>query len=59
MTEATFIGKKSGQLITVYRHGYDDYEAWWRDESEKEKEVAGCSVRGTAEQIIEELGGEQ
>jgi len=56
--EATFIGKKSGQLITVKRYGPDDYSAWWRDDSEKDKDTAGCSVRGTAEQIIEELKGE-
>ena len=56
--EATFIGKKTGQLITVKRYGPDDYSAWWRDESEKDNDTAGCSVRGTAEQIIEELKGE-
>ena len=57
-TEATFIGKKSGQLITVYKYGPDDYSAWWRDESERDMEYRGCSVRGTAKQIIEELEGE-
>lgn len=56
--EATFIGRKSGQLITVYRYGPDDYSAWWRDESERDMEYRGWSVRGTAKQIIEELEGE-
>lgn len=56
--EATFIGKKPGQLITVKRYGPDDYSAWWRDESEKDNDTAGYSVRGTAEQIIDELKGE-
>lgn len=56
--EATFIGKKSGQLITVKRYGRDDYSAWWRDESDRDNETAGYSVRGTAEQIIKELEGE-
>ena len=56
--EATFIGKKSGQLITVRKHGADDYSAWWRDESDRDNETAGCSVRGTSKQIIKELEGE-
>ena len=56
--EATFIGRKSGQLITVYKHGCDDYSAWWRDESDRDNETEGYSVRGTAEQIIKELEGE-
>ena len=56
--EATFVGKKTGQLITVTRNGKDDYEAWWRDESEADKETAGYSVRGTMLQIIDELKGE-
>ena len=56
--EATFIGKKSGQFITVKRYGPDDYSAWWRDESDRDDETAGCSVRGTAEQIIKALEGE-
>ena len=56
--EATFIGKKTGQLITVTRNGKDDYEAWWRDENEADKETAGCSVRGTMLQIMDELKGE-
>ena len=56
--EATFVGKKSGQLITVYRHGDNDFFAWWRDESEKDMENRGFSVRGTAKDIIKELEGE-
>ena len=54
-TEATFIGKKSGQLITVYKYGPDDYSAAFCDPSEKGMETRGCSVRGTAAQIIEEI----
>ena len=56
--EATFEGKKSGQLITVYKYGWDDYSAWWRDASERNMENRGFSVRGTAKEIIEELEGE-
>ena len=56
--EATFVGEKSGQLLAVERYGADDYSVWWRDESERDNETAGCSVRGTAEQIIKELEGE-
>lgn len=56
--EATFIGKKSGQLITVHEYGPDDYSVWWRDQSEADVDTAGCSVRGTAEQIVAELKGE-
>lgn len=52
------IGRKSGQLITVHKYGVDDYSAWWRDESDRDNETAGYSVRGTAEQIIKELEGE-
>ena len=54
----TFIGKKSGMLITVEEFSPDDYSAWWRDESERDDETAVCSVRGTAKEIIEELEGE-
>ena len=56
--DATFIGKKSGQLITVHKYGPDDYSAWWRDESERDMENRGFSVRGTAKDIIAELKGE-
>ena len=58
LEEATFIGKKSGQLITVHKYGHDDYSAWWRDASERNMENRGFSVRGTAKEIIEELEGE-
>ena len=58
MKRIDFIGKKSGQLITVYEMGRDDYCAWWRDEAEKDMENRGFSVRGTADQIKEELKGE-
>ena len=54
----TFVGKKSGMWITVEEFSPDDYSVWWRDDSEADDEFAGCSVRGTAEQIIEELKGE-
>ena len=57
-TEATFLGNKSGQLITVHKYGPDDYSAWWRDESERDMENRGFSVRGTAKDIIAELKGE-
>ena len=55
--EATFIGK-SGLLITVWKHGKDDYGAWWRDATERDKDTAGYSVRGRAFHIIDELEGE-
>ena len=54
-TRFEFIGRKTGQLITVTRHGDDDYSAWWRDETEKDDELAGFSVRGTKEQILDEI----
>ena len=54
----TFIGKKSGELITVEEFSPDDYSVWWRGKSEANDEFAGCSVRGTAKEIIEELKGE-
>ena len=54
----TFIGKKSGLLITVEQFSPNDYAVWWRDKSEKDMENRGYSVRGTAKQIIEELKGE-
>lgn len=54
-TRFEFIGRATGLLITVYQHGDDDYGAWWRDESEKENEFAGFSVRGTKEQILDEI----
>ena len=53
--EATFIGKKSGQLITIHCYDSDDYSAWLRDASEKDNETAGCSVRGSAMDIIAEI----
>ena len=56
--EATFIGKKSGQLITVHRWGVDDYSVWWRDVVDRDYDFAGFSIRGTAEEIIRELKGE-
>lgn len=55
--EATFRGKKSGQLITVTKYGFNDYSAWWHD-SEKSTETDGCSVRGTMWQIMAEMEGE-
>lgn len=53
--EATFTGKKTGQLITVTKNDANDYEVWFRDESEKDKDTAGCSVRGSAMDIITEI----
>lgn len=50
-----FFGRKTGLLITVYQHGDDDYSAWWMDETEKDNELAGFSVRGTKEQILDEI----
>ena len=50
-----FFGRTAGLLITVYKHGDDDYSAWWRDESERDNELAGFSVRGTKEQILDEI----
>lgn len=50
-----FFGRTAGLLITVYQHGDDDYSAWWRDESERDNELAGFSVRGTKEQILDEI----
>ena len=55
--EATFRGKKSGQLITVTKYGEDDYSAWWHDD-EKDNETEGYSVRGTMWQIMDEMKGE-
>ena len=55
MKTITFTGKKSGQLITVYELGPNDYSVWWRDESERDMETRGCSVRGTAKQIYPDL----
>ena len=43
--ETIFIGK-SGSVITIYRHGQNDYCALWNDE---------FSVRGTLRQILDEL----
>lgn len=54
--EATFRGKKSGQLITVTKYGEDDYSAWWHDENANETD--GYSVRGTMWQIMDEMKGE-
>lgn len=54
----TFVGKKSGELITVEEFSPDDYSVWWRDDLEVDDEFAGCSVRGTAKEIIKELEGE-
>lgn len=56
--EATFLGKRTGQLITVTKHDYDDYSAWWRSADRKDDETAGYSCRGTAKDIIAELKGE-
>ena len=50
-----FIGRKTGCLITVSTLGPDDYCAWWRDESERDKETAGFSVCGTKEDIWDEI----
>lgn len=55
--EATFRGRKSGQLITVTEYGEDDYSAWWHD-SEDSPETEGYSVRGTMWQIMDEMKGE-
>ena len=43
--ESVFTGK-SGTRISIWRHGWNDYGACWEDE---------YSVRGTLEQILEEL----
>ena len=51
--EASFIGKKTGQLITIQKFSPNDYSVCFRDPSEKDMENRGCSVRGTAAQIIE------
>lgn len=56
--EATFLGNRTGQLITVTKHDYDDYSAWWRSADRKDDETAGYSCRGTAKDIIAELKGE-
>lgn len=56
--DATFLGKRTGQLITVTKHDYDDYSAWWRSADRKDDETAGYSCRGTAKDIIAELKGE-
>ena len=57
--EATFLGKKTGLLITVHRWGLDDYSAWWREDNEdRDYDFAGCAERGSAEQIIKALEGE-
>lgn len=53
--QATFIGAKSGDLITITKWGEDDYDAWWRDPGSAHDPTAGCSVRGTAKEIINEL----
>lgn len=53
--QASFIGKKSGQLITVTRHGDDDYDAWFRSPEDRDNGLAGYSVRGTMNQIIDEI----
>lgn len=53
--EVTFTGKKTGLMITITRYGQDDYCAWWRDESEINKETAGYSVRGTLLDIVSEI----
>ena len=55
---AEFVGRKTGMLITVTKYGDDDYDAWWRYESERDNETAGYSVRGTMAQIVDELEGE-
>ena len=55
--EETFTGK-SGLLITIHKWGEDDYSAWFRDESEKDNVFAGYSVRGSAQDIMNELEGE-
>lgn len=54
--EATFRGKKTGQMITVTKYGKDDYSAWWH--SENDTETDGFSVRGTMYQIMDEMEGE-
>ena len=55
MRTLTFFGNKSGLLITVYELGPNDYSVWWRDESERDMDTRGCSVRGTSKEIYEEL----
>ena len=55
--EATYRGRKSGQLITVTKHGENDYSAWWHD-SEDSPETEGYSVRGTMWDIMREMKGE-
>ncbi len=50
-----FFGRTAGLLITVYQHGDDDYSAWWRDESVRDEVNAGFSVRGTKNQILDEI----
>ena len=56
---------KSEMTATLYKHGDNDYEVWFLDLPKEAREVieailncyrdTGCSVRGTAEQIAEEL----
>ena len=55
--EATYRGRKSGQLITVTKYGENDYSAWWHD-SENSSETEGYSVRGTMWDIMREMKGE-
>lgn len=55
MRTITFTGKKSGLLITVCEMGPNDYSVWWRDESERNMENRGFSVRGTSRQIYPDL----
>ena len=46
--ESVFVGK-SGYKIILWRYGWNDYSASWED---------SCSVRGTLQQVLEELKGE-
>ena len=51
---ATFIGRTTGLIITVEKFGENDFSVWFRDSAES-SETEGYSIRGTAQDVFEEI----
>lgn len=54
----SILTSKSGDLIVIGFHGPDDFSAWWTDANHLHDDTYGYSVRGTLEDILEELKDE-
>lgn len=50
----TFIGRKTGLIITVEKFGENDFSAWFRSCAES-PDTEGYSIRGTAQDVFEEI----